>query len=82
MVHSGSVWLAVGPALAWNPDMVVQARSPCPDFRVVVMQRCGKRLLEAYRVGGEGTLYSITTTDPGEPDTILRQACSAGCSSG
>jgi hypothetical protein len=73
---------ALGPALPWVPDLVAEVRSPCPDFRVVVLSRCGKQLYEAYRVSGTGTLYSVTTTDPAELDAVLRRACSRGCSSG
>jgi hypothetical protein len=82
MAHPESARSAAGQVAAWNPDMIAEARSPCPDFRVVKVQRCGKRLLEAYRVSGEGMLYSVTTTDLDELNAILRQACSSGCGRG
>jgi hypothetical protein len=82
MAHPESARPAAGPMPAWNEDLIAEARSPCPDFRVVKVQRCGKRLLEAYRVSGEGMLYSVTTTDLDELNAILLQACSLGCGSG
>lgn len=83
MAEAGAALPAVlGPALSWVPGMIAEARSPCPDFRVVVLSRCGKQIYEAYRVSGTGALYSVTTTDPAELDAVLRRACSRGCGSG
>jgi hypothetical protein len=59
--------------------MIAEAASPCLDFQVVVLRICGKRLYVADRVGGTGTLYSVTTTDPDELHTVLREACAGGC---
>jgi hypothetical protein len=81
MANLGLTRPAAGALPAWNPDVIAETRSPCLDFRVVIVRRCGKRLLEAYRISGEGMLYSVTTTDPNELNTILRQACPARCGS-
>ncbi|HEX6522687.1 MAG TPA: hypothetical protein VF070_22175 [Streptosporangiaceae bacterium] len=63
-------------ALLWGRDTVVELNSPCREFQVIVVQVCGKRLYEAFRVAGEGTLYSVATTDLEELYTALREACS------
>jgi hypothetical protein len=62
--------------------MIAEVGSPCADFRVDVLRRCGKQMYEACRVGGNGTLYSVTTTDPDELNAVLREACTGGCGSG
>ena len=63
-------------ALLWGRDTVVELSSPCREFQVIVLQVCGKRLYEAFRVAGEGILYSVATTDLDELYTALREACS------
>jgi len=63
-------------AALWGPDTLVELSSPCLEFQVVVLQVCGKRLYEAFRVAGKGTLYSVTTTDLDELYAALREACS------
>jgi hypothetical protein len=57
---------------------LVELRSACPEFQVLALRICGKRLYEAYRVSGNGTLYSVTTEDFDELGSVLRRACVAG----
>lgn len=63
-------------ALLWGRDTVVELGSPCREFHLIVLQVCGKRRYEAFRVAGGGTLYSVATTDLEELYTALREACS------
>jgi hypothetical protein len=52
-----------------------ELQSPYPDFRVLAFRVYGRHLFEAYRVAGEGFLYSVTTTDLAELHAVLRDAC-------
>jgi hypothetical protein len=52
-----------------------EVRSPCPDFRVLAFKISGRDLFEAYRIAGQGSLYSITTGDLAELQAVLREAC-------
>jgi hypothetical protein len=52
-----------------------ELRSPYPDFKVLAFRVHGRHLFEAYRVAGEGSLYSVTTTDLAELHAALREAC-------
>lgn len=61
--------------------MITETGSPCAEFRVLMLRIGGKRLYEAYRVSGAGTLYSVTTADPDELHAVLCEACSEGCDS-
>ena len=69
----------LSPDIYWDRDTITEMYSPCADFRVIVVRICGKQLYEAYRVSGSGTLYSATTTDPGELHALLLEACLGDC---
>jgi len=61
--------------------LIGEVESPCDDFRVVTLQFSRKRLFEAFRVSGTGTLYSAATTDLNELLHVIRKACSDNCAS-
>jgi len=71
--------LRAGLALCpWDRDMIAELGSPCAAFRVVIIRICGRQMYEAFRVSGEGTLYSFATTDPAELHAVLRESCAEG----
>ncbi|HEX6524822.1 MAG TPA: hypothetical protein VF070_33185 [Streptosporangiaceae bacterium] len=70
---------ARGLVLVTDRYMVAELSSPCPQFRVITFKVCGKQLYEAFRVAGEGTLYSVATTDLDELYAVVHDACSRAC---
>jgi len=65
-----------GPVFVTDRHMIAKLSSPCPDFKVIAFRVCGKKLYEAYRVAGKGTLYSVATTDLDELYAVVDDACS------
>lgn len=59
--------------------VIGEVRSPCEDFRIIVVRIGGRQLYEAYRIKGAGALYSLITRDASELDAVLREACAGGC---
>jgi hypothetical protein len=70
---------AAGDEFLFGRRLIGEINSPCDDFRVVTLQFSGKRLFEAFRVQGPGTLYSAATTDLEELLSVIRMACSGNC---
>jgi hypothetical protein len=59
-------------------DRVAELPSPCAEFRVQFLQISGKQMYEAFRVSGQGPLYSVATGDLDELHAVLREACPGG----
>lgn len=71
-----------GPAFITGRLETGELRSPCADFRVFAFRIYGRDVFEAYRVAGEGSLYSVTTADLAELQAALREACGSDCGGG
>lgn len=64
------------PAFVTARQRIVVLDSPCREFHVIGMRIYGRQLFEAFRVAGEGKLYSVATTDLAELYAVLRAECS------
>jgi hypothetical protein len=49
-------------------------RSPCASFQVIALRMYGRQMFEAFRVAGEGTLYSVATADLDELYAVVQEA--------
>jgi hypothetical protein len=68
----------LGPPSVRDRDMIGELDSPCAEFRIVIIRISGRRMYEAFRVRGKGTLYSLATADLNELHAVLREACPEG----
>ena len=71
-----------GPAFTAGRLETGELRSPCADFKVLALRIYGRDVFEAYRMAGQGWLYSLTTTDLAELHDALREACGSDSGGG
>jgi|SRR5579859_26435 len=60
---------------AVDPFQLAALQVTSPEFAFRIIDIAGKRSIDAIRVTGTGTLYSVITSDPAELWRILRFTC-------